>query len=129
MSFSGRLSSADSQTSAFSRRNMLGKLFATAVATAVAKRSAESSAPKSFPSPEFNIGDSVAWNWKGEVGEEFTEFGEVFGLRYLPEPESPSRPEGWVYYVNWTHSNCSDDFCFPYYDGEPILATELRLAS
>ena len=37
MSFSGRLSSTDLQTSAFSRRDMLGKLFATAVATAAAK--------------------------------------------------------------------------------------------
>ena len=129
MTFLQGLSSAGLQTSVISRRFALGKLFATAVATAAAKRSAKSPAPKSYPAPEFNIGDAVAWDWKGEAEEDFTEFGEVFGLRYLPEPESPSRPEGWVYYINWTHSNCFEDFSFPYYDGEPILGSELRLVS
>ena len=129
MPFSERLSSADLQNSAYSRRSMLGKLFTTAVVTAAAKRSPNIPSPKSYPLPEFNIGDLVASNWKGEFGEDVVDFGEVLGVRYLPEAQSVFSANTWVYYIYWTHSTCGCDFAYPCYDGDPSAASELRLVS
>ncbi|MEG4590003.1 hypothetical protein QUA54_33025 [Microcoleus sp. MOSTC5] len=133
MSFSGRLSSADSQTSAFSRRSMLGKLFTTAVATAAAKRSGESSTPKNYPLPKFQIGDLIASDWEDDEDEDApdsaTDFGEILGMRWLPERESVSDAKTWVYYVNWTHSTIGASSCYPCYDGEPSRECDLRLVS
>lgn len=133
MSFSGRLSSAEPQTSAFSRRNMLGKLFATAVATAAAKRSAESSAPKKYPLPKFSVGDLIASDWEDNEDEDApdlgTDFGEILGMRWLPECESCYDAKTWVYFVRWTHSTIGASSAYPCYDGEPSRECDLRLVS
>ena len=127
MSFSERLSSADSQTSAFLRRSMLKKVFATAVATAAAKRSA----PKSYPSPKFQVGDLIASDWEDDEDEDApdsaTNFGEILGMRWLPQRESGLDAKTWVYYVNWTHSTIGASSCYPCYDGEPTRECDLRL--
>ena len=127
-SFQG-LSSAGSQTSAFSRRSMMGKLFATAVATAAAKRSA----PKKYPLPEFNIGDLVAQDWEpddDEAPEFATDFGEILGMRWIPEPDGYcSVANTWVYFVRWTHSSCPGCLPEPYSDGELTLSSDLRLVN
>lgn len=127
-SFQG-LSSAGSQTSAFSRRSMMGKLFATAVATAAAKRSPKSPIPKSYPLPEFSIGDSVAQDWVGKFGKKEVEYGEVFGLCWCPKAYSCYPANTWLYYINWIHSTCDPDERYPCFDGEPTVASELRLVS
>ena len=136
MSFLGRLSSADSQTCAFSRRSMLGKLFATAVATAAAKRSADSSGPQKYPTPKFQIGDLIASDWEYDEDDqadgapEFaTDFGEILGMRWLPERESGLDAKTWVYFVCWSHSTMGPSSCYPCYDGEPSRECDLRLVS
>lgn len=147
MTFTGRLSSAGSQTFASSRRSVLGKLFATAVATAAAKRSAQLPLPLpfplplvknqlplpgSYPLPEFAIGDLVASDWLDEFDEEATDFGEVVGLCYLPECKSSFRDRNclstnrWAYYIYWMHSTCGCDSSYPCFDGEPVSVEELR---
>lgn len=129
MTFTQSLSSAGSQTSAFSRRSMMGKLFATAVATAATKRSA----PKSFPSPKFQIGDSIASDWEDNEDEDApdlgTDFGEILGMRWLPERESCYDAKTWVYFVRWTHSTIGASSAYPCYDGEPSRECDLRLVS
>lgn len=127
MAFSGRLSSADLQTFTFPRRELLEKFYAIAVATAARKRSPKLSAPKKYPLPQFAIGDSVAQDWEGEFGEKNVEYGEILGLRWVPEAYSCYPANTWLYFINWTHSTYVSDFCYPCYDGEPTAASELRL--
>jgi hypothetical protein len=161
MSFSERLSSADLQSSAFSRRNMLGKFFATTVATAAAKRSHQphlitpitapslaplldkdsspshqphhSPAPSKYPVPEFNIGDLVAYDWEpddDDAPESATDFGEILGMRWIPEPDGYCPLSNtWVYFVRWTHSSCPGCLPEPYSDGELTLPSDLRLVN
>lgn len=121
--------STETQNFACSRRELLGKLFATAVATAASKRSVESSIFKSYPLPEFVIGDFVAQDWEGEFGEKEVEYGEILGLHWVPEAYSCYPANTWLYFIKWTHSTCGSDFCYPYYDGKPTVASELRLVS
>ncbi|MEG4203581.1 hypothetical protein QUA20_06595 [Microcoleus sp. Pol7_A1] len=133
MSFSGRLSSSDLQSFAFSRRELLGKFVAVAVATAAVKRSAESSATKKYPLPEFNVGDLVAYDWEpddDDAPEFATDFGEILGMRWVPEPDGHCLAANtWVYYIRWTHSTCPDILPEPCYDGEPTYSSDLRLVS
>lgn len=129
MTFLQSLSSADLQTSAFSRRSMLGKLFATAVATASPLRSA----PQKYPMPKFQVGDLVAYDWEpddDDAPEFATDFGEILGMRWVPEPDGYcSAVNTWVYFVKWTHSSCPGVLCEPQYDGEPTYSSDLRLVS
>lgn len=68
---------------------------------------------------EFAIGDRVASDClDAKSGEMITEFGEIVDRRYLLS---------WVYFVNWTHSTCQADDCYPDCDGEPVGANFLRL--
>lgn len=136
MPFSGRLSSAGFQTPVLSRRSVLGNFFATAVATAAAKRSPELSVPKNSPLPEpkFNIGDSVAYEWEpdDEDAPDFiTDFGEIMGMRWMPEPDGYSSGRNtWVYFVRWTRS--TDDSLlssYPCYDGEVTEECDLTLVT
>lgn len=129
MSFLERLSSAGSQSFAFSRRAALGKLLATAVMTTASKRSPKLTALKSYPLPEFAIGDLIASDWKGELGEDIVDFGEILGVRYLPEAQSVFPANTWVYYIYWTHSTCGCESAYPCYDGDPSAASELRRIS
>ena len=71
---------------------------------------------------EFEIGDRVSSEClDGKSGEIVTEFGEIVDCRWLPERLS------WVYYINWTHSSCESDCCYPDCDGELVAASFLKL--
>jgi hypothetical protein len=87
-----------------------------------------------YPSPEFSIGDLVASDWEpddDDAPEEFvTDFGEILGMRWVPEPDGYSLVSNtWVYFVRWTHSTCPDLLPEPCYDGEPTEASQLRRVS
>ena len=104
------LSSASVETSAFPRRDLLGK---------------------SLPLPEFAIGDLVAEDWEAEdargVHHSATDFGEILGVRWVSETEPWLPQNSWVYFVRWTHTTCDAYSCYPYYDGEPSMGCDLRL--
>jgi len=127
MSFLGRLSGADWQTLAFSRRELLGKLSTIGALLLLPKLQSKSS----YPPPEFNIGDLVAADWEpddDDAPEFVTDYGEILGVRWLPEPEGSWAPaHTWVYYVYWTHGTYGSDICYPCYDGEPTRGCDLRL--
>jgi len=128
MSFLGRLSDSDSQqNSALSRRELLAKSLAIGAVSLLPKPQPQSS----YPPPEFKIGDLVASDWEPDEEDDdapdfATDFGEVLGMRWLPEAESCFAANTWVYYVWWTHSTC-DGTCYPCYDGEPTRGCDLRL--
>jgi len=127
MSFFGFLSDSDSQDFALSRRDLLGKSLAIGAASLLPKPQPKSS----YPSPEFKIGDRVASDWEpdeedDDAPDSATDFGEVLGMRWLPETESGFAANTWVYYIWWTHSTC-DGTCYPCYDGEPTRGCDLRL--
>jgi hypothetical protein len=127
MSFLGRLSVFTDSHFAFSRRDLLRKLSAIGALSLLPKLQ-----PKfSYPSPEFNIGDLVASDWEpddDDAPEFATDYGEILGMRWMPEAEGNWTPaHTWVYYVYWTHGTCGSDICYPCYDGEPTRACDLRL--
>jgi hypothetical protein len=139
MSFFGFLSSPDSQNFACSRRELLGKSLAIGAVALLPVHSQQSTvnsqqeAKSSYPLPEFKIGDLVASDWNpdeedDDVPNSATDFGEVLGMRWLPEAESGLDPKTWVYYVWWTHSTIGGT-CFPCYDGESTRECDLRLVS
>jgi len=86
-----------------------------------------------YPSPEFSIGDLVAQDWEpddDDASEFATDFGEIMGMRWIPEPDGYcSVANTWVYYIRWTHSSCPGIFLEPYSDGEFTLPSDLRLIS
>jgi hypothetical protein len=129
MSFFGFLSSADSQDSALSRRELLGKSLVIGAASLLPKPQPKSS----YPPPEFNMGDLVAYDWEpddDDAPEFATDFGEVMGMRWVPEPDGHCLAANtWVYYINWTHSTCPHTLLYPCYDGEPTYSYDLRLVS
>lgn len=129
MSFFGFLSSADSQDFALSRRELLGKSLAIGAASLLPKPQPKSS----YPLPEFNMGDLVAYDWEpddDEAPEFATDFGEVMGMRWVPEPDGHCfAANTWVYYINWTYSTCPGILLNPCYDGEPTYSSDLRLVS
>jgi hypothetical protein len=122
---------------ACSRRELLGKLLAIAGALLLPKSQVE--LPKSQVEssahllPKFNVGDLVAQDWKPEdddAPESATDFGEILGMRWIPEPDAYcSVGKTWVYYIRWTHSTCPGCLTEPYSDGEPTYSSDLRLAS
>jgi hypothetical protein len=127
MSFFGFLSSSDSQTSALSRRKLLGKSLAIGVVSLLPELQSKSS----YPLPEFKIGDLVASDWEPDDDDALelaTDFGEVLGMRWLPEAELGSDAKTWEYYVWWTHSTIGGT-CFPCYDGQSTRECDLRLVS
>jgi len=94
---------------------------------------AASPSPNKRPLPEFKIGDLVAQDWEpddDEAPESATDFGEILGMRWVPEPDGYSLiGNTWVYYIRWTHSNCPGCLPEPYCDGEGTLSSALRLVS
>jgi len=128
MTFSGRLSSIDLQNLTFSRRELPGKLLAIGAALLLPKRRSEVSLTQAEVQPKFKIGDLIAADWVDEFDKDVTDFGEVLGSRYLPQGHSCFAANTWVYYINWTHSTCGADSCYPCYDGEPTRECDLRLA-
>jgi hypothetical protein len=129
MSFLGRLPDSGSQNSALSRRELLGK--SLAIGALVLLPEPQRKSP--YPSPEFKIGDLVASDWEpddDDAPEFATDYGEVLGVRWMPEAEGNWTPaHTWVYYVYWTHGTCGSDISYPCYDGAPTRACDLRLAS
>lgn len=126
--FLGRLSRADLQNVKFPRRELPGKLLAIGAALLLLKPQPEVPVTPTELQPKFKIGDLIAQDWVGEFGEDFVDFGEVLGSRYLLKGNS-CYPEGdWLYYINWTHSTCGLDSLYPCYDGEPTRECDLRLA-
>lgn len=85
------------------------------------------------PSPEFKMGDLVAYDWEpddDDAPEFATDFGEILGMRWVPEPDGYCLiGNTWVYFIRWTHSTCPDILPEPFYDGEPTLASDLRLVN
>jgi len=129
MSFLGRLSDSDLQNSVLSRRDLLGKSLAIGAVSLLPGTQSKSS----YPPPAFKIGDLVAYDWEpdeedDEAPDSATDFGEVLGMRWLPEAESCFSANTWVYYVWWTSSTCGGT-CFPCYDGEATRGCDLRLVS
>jgi hypothetical protein len=129
MSFLSRLPGSGLQNFAFSRRELLGKLSVIGAALLLLKSQPKSS----YPSPEFKIGDLVASDWEpddDDAPEFATDYGEVLGMRWMPQAEGNWTPaHTWVYYIYWTHGTCGSDICYPCYDGEPTRACDLRLVS
>lgn len=127
MSFLGRLSGTDLQALTFPRRELPGKLLAIGATLLLPKRQPKSA----YPSPEFKIGDLIASDWEpdeedDDAPDSATDFGEVLGMRWLPERENGFEANTWVYYIWWTHSTCGGT-CYPCYDGEPTRGCDLRL--
>jgi hypothetical protein len=131
-----------------SRRELPGKLLAIAGALFLAKPQLEVPVtttevqPKPQPEvpatvtetqPKFKIGDLVAYDWQpddDDAPEFATDFGEVLGMRWVPEPDGYSLgTKTWVYFVRWTHSSCPGILLEPSYDGELTESSALRLAS
>jgi hypothetical protein len=127
MSFFWGLSHSDSQNFACSRRELLGKVSAIGAASVLPQSKLELLVPQNYPLPEFKIGDLVAEDWLDEDDEKATDFGQVLGMRYLPEGHSCFAANTWVYYVYWTHSTCDSYNCYPCYDGEASRGCDLRL--
>ena len=123
--------SAESQNIACSRRELPGKLFAIAGALLLPERRRELSVMQTEVQPKFKIGDLVAQDWVDEDDLVATDFGQVFGMCYFPEPKSCFPGKSWVYYIKWTSSTTSDvnSITFPCYDGEGTSESDLRLVS
>jgi hypothetical protein len=144
-----RLSQPDLQNFACSRRELPGKLLAIGAALLLLKPQSEvpvtptevQPKPPEVPvtpksevpitstelQPKFKIGDLIAQDWVGEFGEDFADFGEILGARFLPVGNSCYPASIWLYYVRWTHSTCNLDSLYPCYDGEPTRECDLRL--
>jgi hypothetical protein len=127
MTFSRRLSTTDLQTLTFTRRELPGKLLVIGLALLLPERQREIPVTQTETQPKFKIGDLIASAWVDEFDENVVDFGEVLGTRYLPKSHSVFDGNTWLYYINWTHSTCGSDSCYPIYDGEPSRECDLRL--
>jgi hypothetical protein len=110
MAFSGRLSILDSQSLAFRRRELWGKLFSFVVATAAVKRSHKVLVSQNYPLADFSIGDVVADKWVDEFEMEHCEVGEVVGICWHPVNCR------WEYHINWT-AGAGPETVYPCFDG------------
>ena len=124
MSFLERLSSADLQNSALSRRDLLGKSVAIALAAAATRWLPKFvQLPQKYPVSPFQIGDIVADDWIDEFEVEQTEIGEVVGICWHPKNQR------WEYHVNWTGGTMPAEY-YPCYDERLTsheVGAELRL--
>lgn len=142
MSLNSRLPAGSSLM--FSRRVLPGKLLAIASPFILLKPlTAKAQSPsevqpkpliaKDYPLPEFSIGDLVASDWEDDedpdAPDSATDFGEILGMRWLPERESCFEANIWVYFVRWSHSTTGCYSCYPCYDGEPTEGSALRLVN
>jgi hypothetical protein len=128
MALSERQSKTDSHNFSLSRRSLLGELLV--IGTALLLPESQS---QSLPSPKFKIGDLVAYDWEpddDDAPESVTDFGEILGMRWVPEPDGYCLAVNtWVYYIKWTYSSCPDMLPEPCYDGEPTYSSDLRLVN
>jgi hypothetical protein len=119
-----------SQLFTFARRDFLQKAASAALLCFLPRPQAAAATPSRLPRPEFAIGDLVAQDWIDEA-DKSTDFGEVLGIRYVPPVgEYSSYPgDSWLYYIRWTSTTSGLDYLYPCYDGEPTMASELRLVN
>lgn len=129
MPISARYPDGRSQVFTFPRRELLQKVVSAAALCLVPRPQSVIPLLSTLPKPEFAIGDLVAQDWIGEFGEKSVDFGEVLGVRYLPEGYSSYPSDSWLYYIFWTHTTSGLDDLYPCYDGEPTMASTLRAAS
>jgi len=137
MPTSARYPDGRSQHFTFPRRELLQKVAALTSLCLLPKSQPAAPSPAtpshSYPSPEFNIGDLVAYDWEpddDEAPELATDFGEILGMRWVPETDRYCLVTNtWVYFVRWTHSTCPGVLLEPYCDGEPTEADLLRRVS
>ena len=129
MPISARFPDGRSQHFTFTRRDFTWKAASLASLCILPKPKPHSL----YPSPEFKMGDLVAYDWEpddDDAPEFATDFGEILGMRWVPEPDGYCLiGSTWVYFIKWTHSTCPDTLLEPQYDGEPTLASDLRLVS
>ena len=122
-----------SQLLMFPRRELLQRLASATLLFFVPRIQSATFPLNGYPLPEFNIGDLIASDWGDgddeDAPDSATDFGEILGMRWLPESESGLAANTWVYFVRWTHSTCGAYSCYPCYDGEPSRACDLRLVS
>jgi hypothetical protein len=126
MPFFWSLSYSDLQNFTCSCLELLGKVSAIGAASVLPELRLQ----PLYPLPKFKIGDLIASDWElddDEAPEFATDFGEILGMRWLPEAESGLAANTWVYFVRWTHSTCGAYSCYPCYDGEPSRECDLRL--
>lgn len=122
-----------SQHFTFFRRELFQKVVAATLPFIVLGKPSSTLSINGYPLPEFNIGDLIASDWASSDDDDddapdfATDFGEVLGLRWLPESESGLEANTWLYFVRWTHSTCGAYSCYPCYDGEPSRGCDLRL--
>ncbi len=115
-----------SQFLTFPRRGFLQKVASVALLFLASRSQLIVAALEGRALPKFSLGDKVATDWSDDWGGHFADFGEIVGLCYLP-PENI-----WIYYVNWTHSNCTDaeiNKHYPIFDEEPEITDRLRFVS
>lgn len=122
-----------SQLFTFARRDFLQKAASAALSFLVPHSQPIDSFFGGRPLPRFKIGDLVASDWEpddDDAPEFATEFGEILGVRWMPEAEGGYiLARTWVYYVWWTHGTCGSEVCYPCYDGESTRECDLRLVS
>jgi hypothetical protein len=129
MTFSDGCPCGRSQFLTFPRRGFLQKTASVALLFLASRSQLIVAALKRRALPKFSLGDKVATDWSDDWGGHYLDFGEVVGLCYLP-PENT-----WIYYVNWTHSNCTDDNIrnpnhYPiFFEGESEITDRLRLVN
>jgi hypothetical protein len=113
----------------FPRRGFLQKIASVALLFLASRSQLIVAALKGRALPKFSLGDKVATNWSDDWGGHYLDFGEVVGLCYLP-PENT-----WIYYVNWTHTDCTDDNIYNpnhypiFFEGESEITDRLRLVN
>ncbi|MEG4534670.1 hypothetical protein [Microcoleus sp. D2_18a_D3] len=122
-----------SQHFTFPRRELLQKIASAPLLFFVPRIQSATLPLNGYPLPKFNIGDLIASDWVDDEDEDApdsaTDFGEILGMRWLPEVESGLAANTWVYFVRWTHSTIGAYSCYPCYDGEPSRECDLRLVS
>jgi hypothetical protein len=129
MTFTEGRPSGRSQDFTLPRRGFLQKTASVALLFLASRSQLIVAALKGRALPKFSLGDKVATDWSDDWGGHYLDFGEVVGLCYLP-PENT-----WIYYVNWTDTNCTDaDIrnCHRYpvfFEGEAEITDRLRLVN
>ena len=127
MTFRGDCPDGRSQHLTFPRRGFLQKTASVALLFLASRSQLIVAALSGRALPKFSLGDKVATDWSDDWGGHYLDFGEVVGLCYLPLENT------WIYYVNWTHSNCTDADISPHYpiffEGEAEITDRLRLVS
>ena len=129
MTFSDDCPCGRSQFLTFPRRGFLQKTASVALLFLASRSQLIVAALKGRALPKFSLGDKVATDWSDDWGGHYLDFGEVVGLCYLP-PENT-----WIYYVNWTHTNCTDENIrnpthYPiFFEGESEITDRLRLVN